>query len=182
MGSDHAFLWRAREQELHILAGWLLSCELILISSFHSNISSCKDVPADFLHFSVVMLLINSIHSINVKIQIECPKRIAYRWHVPHSELSVLCGNSINLLLFDQSYCWSLPAVIVFINKIIVIIIVIIISVVKITISAATWGDLCLCLWRRLSKKKIATSLGINPFNSNLTRCHLLYRISLAVI
>ena len=40
--------------------------------------------------------------------------------------VSVLCGNSINLLLFDQSYCWSLPAVIVFINKITIIIIVIV--------------------------------------------------------
>ena len=32
--------------------------------------------------------------------------------------MSVLSGNSINLLLFHQSYCWGLPAVIVFINKI----------------------------------------------------------------
>ena len=124
MGSDHAFLWRAREQELHILAGWLPSHGLILILSFHSNISPCKDVQADCPHLFFVMLLINSIHSIN---EIECPKRIAYRWHVPHSELSVLCGNSINLLLFDQSYCWSLPAVIVFINKITVVIIIIIV-------------------------------------------------------
>ena len=35
------------------------------------------------------MLVIKVIHSIRFKIQIVCPKRIAYRWHVPHSECTL---------------------------------------------------------------------------------------------